>query len=179
MVGGTRFRIQLWWEFSPSLNSSPEQRRNFRFCRDDDGGARVGERGSLGGSVTHSTANAAEDMCDKPSVMSNQTQRRSLGQSFGQQAGQVSGRRHRWTNNSNPYSGQVVGGSFGQKGGLRPQGPNKELGPLLNLKGDHITLRLFLKGKKSFGSRSSPSPISHVMEGPSIISKEGGFQTIV
>ena len=30
MVGGTRFWIQLWWEFSPSLRtvSSSEQRRN-------------------------------------------------------------------------------------------------------------------------------------------------------
>ena len=61
MVGGTRFWIQLWWEFSPSLkvDLSPEQRRNFRICRDDDGGARAGERVSLGGSTMQSTANAA------------------------------------------------------------------------------------------------------------------------
>ena len=153
--------------------SSPKQRRNFRFYRDDDGGACAGERVSLGGSAIQSTANAARDVCDKPSVMSNQTQRRSTGQ----QAGQASGRRHGWADHSNPYSSQVVGGSFGQKGGLGPQGPNRELGPLQDPKGDPITLRPFLKGKKSFGSRSNPSPISHVMEGPSVISKEGGFQT--
>ena len=38
-------------------------------------------------------------------------------------------------------------------------------------------MRPFLKGKKGFGSRSNPSTISHVMEGPSVISKEGEFQT--
>ena len=50
MVGGIRLRIQLWWEFSPSLtvDSSRERRRNFRSYRDDDGGACAGERVCLG-----------------------------------------------------------------------------------------------------------------------------------
>ena len=44
VVGETRFRIQLWWELSPSLmTSSSEQRRNPSFCRDDDGGTCAGE----------------------------------------------------------------------------------------------------------------------------------------
>ena len=67
--------------------SSPEQRRSFKFCRDDDGGARARERVSLGGSATQSTANVVGDVHDKPSVMSNQTQRRSSDQSSSQQAG--------------------------------------------------------------------------------------------
>ena len=76
---------------------------------------------------------------------------------------------------SNPFSSQVVGGSFGQKGGLGPQGPNRELGPLFDPEGNPITIRPFLKGKKGFGF--SPSPNTHSMEGPSVISKVGGFQT--
>ena len=48
MVGEIRFQIQLWWDFSPFLKvvSSPKQRRNFIFYRDDDGGAHAGERES-------------------------------------------------------------------------------------------------------------------------------------
>ena len=51
MVGGNRFLIQLWWEFSPSMKvvSSIEKRRKFRLYREDDGGARAGERVCLGG----------------------------------------------------------------------------------------------------------------------------------
>ena len=50
MVGGTRFRIQLWWELSPSwmIVSSSEQRRNPNFCKGDDGGTCARERVSLG-----------------------------------------------------------------------------------------------------------------------------------
>ena len=75
---------------------------------------------------------------------------------------------------SNPFSGQLVGGCFGQKGGPGPQGPNRELGPLLDPEEDPITIRLFLKGKKGLGF--SPSPNTHPMEGPTEISKVGDFQ---
>ena len=85
MVGGTSFQIQLWWEFCPSLMtvSSLEQRRNPSFCRDDDGGTRVGERVSPGGCASQPPAIAARDVGDKHPVMSIQTQRRSWGQSSG------------------------------------------------------------------------------------------------
>ena len=75
MVGGTRFRIQLWWEFSPSLRtvSSSKQRRNPSFCRGDDGGTGAGERVSLGGCVTQPPAIAVGDVGDKHPVMSIQT----------------------------------------------------------------------------------------------------------
>ena len=77
MVGETRFRMQLWWELSPSRMTvlSPEQRRNPSFHRDDDGGTRAGERVSLGESET-----AGGDVGDKHPFLSNQTQRRSPGQ---------------------------------------------------------------------------------------------------
>ena len=42
-----------------------EQRRNPSFCRDDDGGTRVGERVSLGGCVTQMPAIVAGDVGDK------------------------------------------------------------------------------------------------------------------
>ena len=81
MVGGLRFQIQLWWKFSPSLkvDSSPEQSRELRICRDDNGGTRAGEKVCLGGIATQSTANIAGDVLDKAPVMSNQTQRLPLG----------------------------------------------------------------------------------------------------
>ena len=83
MVGETRFRIQLWWEFSPSLMtvSSSEQRRNPSLCRDDDGGTCAGERVSLGGCAMQPPAIAAGDVGDKHPVMSIQTQRQSPSQS--------------------------------------------------------------------------------------------------
>ena len=80
MVGGTSFRMQLWWELSPSWMTvlSLKQRRNPNFCRDDDGGARARERVSLGGRAT-----AGGDVGDKRPVLSTQTQRRSSGQQVG------------------------------------------------------------------------------------------------
>ena len=139
MVGETRFRMQLWWELSPSRMtvSSPKQRRNPSFRRDDDGGTRAGERVSLGGSET-----AGGDVGDKHPVLSNQTQQRSpgqsssqsLGQSSGQQMGQEAGRRDGWANQSNPHSGRV-GRPLRQKGGLGPHRPNNVLGPNPGTKG--------------------------------------------
>ena len=95
MVGGLRFRIQLWWKFSPSpkVDSSLEQRRELKICRDDDGGAHAGERVCLGRSVTQLTTNAVGDVRDKAPVMSNQTQRLPPSQSSSHQSDQSSGRR--------------------------------------------------------------------------------------
>ena len=75
---------------------------------------------------------------------------------------------------SNPFLSQLVGECFGQKGGSGPQGPNKELGPLINPMGDPITFRLFLKGMNNLGF--NPSPNTHSMKGSTEISKVGGFQ---
>ena len=87
------------------------------------------------------------------------------------------GRRDGWADHSNTHSGWVVGWSFGQKGGFRPQRPNRVSSPLHNPEGDPFTLRLFLKGKKGFGSNPDPSPNNLVMKGLSTILKERGPQT--
>ena len=81
LVGGTRFRMQLWWELSSSRMtvSSPEQRRNPSSRRDDNGGTRAGESVKLG-----ECEFAGGDVGDKHPVLSSQTQWRSSGQYSGQ-----------------------------------------------------------------------------------------------
>ena len=91
----------------------------------------------------------------------------------GKRDGRAGGR----ADHSNPHSGRVAGGFFGQKGGFGPQRPDKVLGPLHNPEGDPFILRSFLKGKKGFGSNPGPSPNNPVMKGPSTSLKEGGPQT--
>ena len=51
VVGGNKFLIQMWWEFSPSLKVVPnsEKRRKIILSGKDDGEARTKERMSLGG----------------------------------------------------------------------------------------------------------------------------------
>ena len=41
--GGTRFRMQLWWELSPQYTTvlSPDQKRNPSSYRDDEGDSRA------------------------------------------------------------------------------------------------------------------------------------------
>ena len=139
VVGGVRFRMQLWWELSPlhMTVSSPEQKRNPSSYRDNEGVSRSGERVK---SAEYEAAGG--DVGDKHPVSSSQTQRRSSGQSMGQLSdrfsdrfsgkslGQIPGRmssqhvdqdagkRDGWAVQPNFLPGRVTGKLFRQKGGL-------------------------------------------------------------
>ena len=99
--GGTRFRMQLWWELSPQYTTvlSSDQKRNPSSYRDDEGVSRAWER--VEGAAFEA---AGGDVGDKHPVSSSQIQRQSSGQRFaGKSLGQIPGRR------SGPYSDQEAG----------------------------------------------------------------------
>ena len=121
--------------------SSTDQKRNPSSYMGDGGDTRAGERVKIGEYEA-----AGEDMGDKHSVLSSQTQRRSSGQALGQSMGQFSGqfsdrflgkslgqtpgqmsgqhmvqdasKRDGWAVQPNFLPGRVIGKPFRQKGGL-------------------------------------------------------------
>ena len=89
--GGTRLRLQLWWELSPQYTAvlNPDEKRNPSSYEDDEGDSRAWER--VNGEAFEV---AGGDVGDKHPVSSVQTNRQSLGQRVaGNSVGQISGRR--------------------------------------------------------------------------------------
>ena len=201
LVGGTRFRMQLWWELFPSRMtvSSPKQRRNPCSRRDDNGGTRAGERVNLG-----ERESAGGDVGDKHPVLSSQTQRRSPGQPTGQYSGQFSGRfsgklsgqspgqlsgqqmeqevgkRNGWAVHSNLLPGWVTCRPLRQKGGLGPQRLNSVLDPNPGPTPNNTGTKALLTVQKKRGPQNKPvqalsNPIYAGVEGRTNpdIEKEG------
>ena len=97
---GGSYRMQLWWELSPHLTVfSPEDKRNPRSCRNDEGVSRAGER-VMGAGIEE----AGGDVGDKYPVSSSQSQRRYAGQC----SGQITAR------SSDKFLGQIPGRMSGQ-----------------------------------------------------------------
>ena len=89
--GGTRFRLQLWWELSPQYATVAglDQMRNPSSYRDDDGNSRAWER--VGGAAIET---AGGDVGDKHPVSSKQAVWQAVGQrAAGSLMGQISGQR--------------------------------------------------------------------------------------
>ena len=100
--GGTRFRLQLWWELSPQYTTAagPDEKRNPSFYKDDDGVSRAWER--VAGAAFEAPG---ADVGDKFPVSANQSVwqaagQRSAGRLVGQSPGpypeQKAGRRVGW-----------------------------------------------------------------------------------
>ena len=103
--GGTRFRLQLWWELSPQYTTAadPDQKRNPSSYRDDDGDSRAWKR--VDGAAFE---DAGGDVGDKHPVSANQSVWQVSGQrSAGSLVGQSSGRR------TGPYPEQEAGRRVG------------------------------------------------------------------
>ena len=103
--GGTRFRLQLWWELSPQYTTAavPDEKRNPSSYRDDDGVSRAWER--VAGAAFEAPG---ADVGDKFPVSANQSVWQASGQrSAGRLVGQSSGQR------TGPYPEQEAGRRVG------------------------------------------------------------------